>query len=321
MIQRLVLVLCTVLLVAAPAFAQDFPTKPVKLIVPWPQGGLTDVLSRLFAQEVSAVWKHPMIVENIPGANGSIGAGVAAKAAPDGYTLMMATADTHAINPSLMPNLSYDPLRDFVPIALMASQSLMLVVYPDFPAKNLAELLALARAKPGELRYASFGTGSTSHLAMELLEQRAKIDMIHVPYKGGGPALTDVMGGHVEMMFSGFPTAIPQVRAGKVRAIAVSSAKRSTIAPEIPTVAELGFPGFATEAWYGLSAPTGTPPAIIEKVRAAVNAALSKPEVRDLLLSRSVEIINVGPAEFAAFNNAEIQKWSNTLRTLDIKIQ
>jgi tripartite-type tricarboxylate transporter receptor subunit TctC len=208
-----------------------------------------------------------------------------------------------------------------VPIALMASQSLMLVVAPDFPAKTLDDLLAQARAKPGQLRYASFGTGSTSHLAMELLEQRAKVDMIHVPYKGGGPALTDVMGGHVEMMFSGFPTAIPQVRAGKVRAIAVSSPKRSSIAPEIPTVAELGFPGFATEAWYGLSAPAGTPPAIVEKVRSAVNAALAKPEVRDLLLSRSVEIINVGPVEFAAFNKAEVEKWANTLRTLNLKLE
>jgi tripartite-type tricarboxylate transporter receptor subunit TctC len=300
-------------LLGGTAWAQTYPARPVHLIVPFPPGGVTDLVGRIIAQRLSEGLGQTVVVENRGGGAGSIGAQLAAKAAPDGYTLFMGTA-THAINATLMPNAGYDLTKDFVPISLVASVPLLLAVHPSLPAKDVASLVALARAQPGKLNFASGSSGSASHLAGEMLKTAAKVDMTHVPYKGGGPALQDVIAGHVPMMFENMPSILPHVQAGRLRGLAVTGARRSSAAPELPTMIESGYPGFEAGSWYGLYAPAGTPPEIVTKLHAELARALEKPEMRNQLSAQGAEPIGNSPQEFAAFIRAEIDKWAAVIR-------
>jgi tripartite-type tricarboxylate transporter receptor subunit TctC len=310
--------LVAVAVLGGTAWAQPYPVKPVHLIVPFPPGGVTDLVGRIIAQRLSEGLGQQVIVENRGGGAGSIGAQLAANAAPDGYTLFMGTA-THAINATLMPNAGYDLAKDFVPISLVASVPLLLAVNPSVPAKDVPGLVALARAQPGKLNFASGSSGSASHLAGEMLKTAAKIDMTHVPYKGGGPALQDVIAGHVPMMFENMPSILPHVQAGRLRGLAVTGARRSPAMPELPTMIESGYPGFEAGSWYGLYAPAGTPPEIVAKLHAELTKALAKPEMRKQLSAQGAEPIGNSPQEFAAFIRAEIDKWAKVIRASGAK--
>lgn len=301
------------------SLAADFPTRPVRLVVPWPPGGLTDIVSRLVAAKLSEKWGHQVVVDNRGGANGIIGADLVAKAPPDGYTLVTANPETHGLNKLLYSKMPYDAATDFAPISLMVTQSLMLVAHPSFPAKTVAELVSVAKSKPGGVRYATWGRGSTSHLAMEAFRTAAGIDLLHIPYKGAGPAMTDVLGGQIEIMLSGVAPAMTQYRAGKVTALAVSGAKREVVAPNVPTIAESGFPGFDMITWYGVSAPAGTPPRTIKLISDAIRDALRSPEVTERLLAQAVGIVASTPEEFLKFNQREVAKWGQVAKAAGIK--
>jgi tripartite-type tricarboxylate transporter receptor subunit TctC len=290
----------------------------VKIIVPFPPGGVTDIVGRILAQRLSEGIGQPVIVENIGGAAGSIGAATAAKAKPDGYTLLMATA-THAINATLMPNAGFDVRKDVMPITLAASVPLLLAVNPSLPAKDVQELVALARKDPGKLNFASGSSGSASHLAGEMLKAAARIDMVHVPYKGGGPALQDLIAGHVSIMFENMPSILPYVQNGNLRGLAVTGPKRSQAIPTLPTMIESGFPGFEAGSWYGLFAPVGTPPEIVAKIHAVMVKALSNPEMRAQLSKQGAEPIGNSPSEFAAFIDAEVAKWARVIQSSGAK--
>ena len=304
-----------VLLLALPAssFAQaPYPTRAVRLVVPFPPGGGTDIISRTVAQRLSETWGQPVIVDNRGGANGIIGTDAAAKAKPDGYTLVVVIA-THAINPSLYKKLPYDTAADFVPVTLMAQYPFILTIHPALPAKNVREFIALAKARPGQLSYASSGNGSGPHLGYELFKTTATIDVVHVPYKGAGPANVDLISGQVQSMFNNFLAAMPQIKSGRLRVLAVTSARRSQVMPELPTLAESGLPGFDVTGWYALLAPAGTPQTIVAKVQADVAAALRVPAVHSRLSSEGAEPVGSTPEQFAKYLGAEVQKWRKVI--------
>ncbi|HEX4328070.1 MAG TPA: tripartite tricarboxylate transporter substrate binding protein, partial [Burkholderiales bacterium] len=253
----------------APAFAQgaaDFPAHPVRIVVPFPAGGATDIAARLLAERMAADWKQPVTVDNRPGAGGNIGSDIVAKSAPDGYNLIMGVTGSHAINISLYARMPYDPVKDFEAISQVAVVPNVVVVHPSVPAASLAAFVALAKKEPGKLNYASLGNGTAAHLTMEMFKIAAGIDLTHIPYKGSAPAVADLLAGQVQAMIDGLPSALPHVQAGKLRALAVTSAKRSPAAPDLPTIAESGYPGFSADAWSGLFAPKGTPKAIVDKI-------------------------------------------------------
>lgn len=303
---------------AWPAFAQSYPTKPVHLIVPFPAGGVTDLVGRIIAQRLSEGLGQPVVVENKGGGAGAIGAQAAARATPDGYTLFMGTA-THAINATLMPNAGFDLLRDFAPVSLVATVPLLLAVHPSVPAKDVKELVAFAKSQKGRVNFASGSSGSASHLAGEMLKTGANIDITHVPYKGGGPALQDLLGGHVTLMFENMPSIFPQVQRGKLRGLAVTGPKRSPAAPELPTMIESGFPGFEAGSWYGLYAPAGTPKEIVAKLHAELVKALKTPEMQHQLTAQGAEPIGNSPEEFSAFMRVEIAKWAKVIKDAGVK--
>jgi tripartite-type tricarboxylate transporter receptor subunit TctC len=302
-------------LVAGAVHAQAFPTRPVRLVVPYPPGGITDILARTIAQRVAAAWgDQQMIVDNRAGASGNIGVAYVAKSAPDGYTIVFGNASTHAINGTLFRNLQFDPIRDFEPITNVASVANVLLVSPDMPAKTLADIIAMARAQPGKLTFASNSVGSSNHLSGELLKSMAKIDMLHVPYKSATGAAIDLMGGRVSLMFDNMTTAVPQVKAGKLRAIAVTSERRVAALPDVPTMVESGLPGFVVTPWWGVFAPAGTPRPVIDKLHRDIVAVLKSQEVRDFFASQGTDVIANSPEEFARYVKGEAARWGEVVR-------
>jgi tripartite-type tricarboxylate transporter receptor subunit TctC len=300
------------------ASAQEYPTRPIRLVVPQPPGGPTDIVARLVAQKLSERLGQQVIVDNKPGAGANIGTEIVAKAPKDGYTLVVGTVQ-QIVNPFLFAALPFDPMKDLAPVSLMTKAYIVLVVNPDVPARNVQELLALAKAKPGGLSWASAGNGSTSHLALELLKVQAGIDATHVPYKGTQPALTDVLGGRVPVMFDGVITSLPHIRSGKLRPLAVASLTRSPLLPDVPTMTEAGVPGFEAVGLATVLAPAGTPQPIIDRLSREIAAILTTPDVRDQLVAMGLEVIASTPAQFAAYNEAESRKWGKIIR--DAKIQ
>lgn len=299
----------------AQAAAQDFPAKAVRLVVPAPPGGGTDVFARAIAAELARQFGQAFIADNRPGASGIIGSDIVAKAPGDGHTLLMAFT-SHVTNPTLQPGLPYDTLKDFAPISMVAVVPSVLVVHPSVPARSLNELLALARAKPGVLDYASAGTGTATHLSAVLLRSMADVDIVHVPYKGASPALTDLLGGQVALMFGNMVSTLPHIRSGRLRALAVTSAQRATVTPDLPTIAESGMPGYEATAWFALFAPAKTPVAVIERLNAEVVAALQLPALRNRLASQGAEASPSTPAELDRRVRAEITKWSRVIREI-----
>ena len=301
------------------AFAQAYPTHSIRLVVPFPAGGTTDILARAAAQKLSESLGQAVVVDNRPGAAGNIGADLVAKSAPDGYTLLMGTVGTHAINPGLYAKMPYDHVKDFVPVVLVAGVPNVLAVYPAFPVNSVAELIALAKSKPGTINFASSGSGTSIHMSGELFKSMAGVDMTHVPYKGSAPALTDLMGGQVQIMFDNLPSALPLIKAGKLRAIAVTSLKRAPALPDVPTISESGLPGFEASSWFGVLAPAGTPAPIVAKINADVNKWLQSPEAREQMLAQGANAAGGTPEQFAAHIRAETEKWAKVVKASGAK--
>jgi len=288
--------------------------------VPYPPGGFNDTLGRTLAAKFQEAWGQPAIVDNKPGANTVIGTDAVAKAAPDGYTLLV-VAFPFAVTPSLIRNLPYDTLRDFAPVALCAQSPNVLVVNPGLPVKSVAELVALAKSNPDGLSYASTGNGSSNHISMELFKTLAGVKLVHVPYKGSAPAVVDLLSGQVQVMFDNAPNVMPQVRAGKLRALAQSGAKRSAVAPDLPTVAEAGVPGYEVTVWFGLVAPAGTPREIVTKLNGEVLRILAMPDVRERFLALGVEPLGSTPGEFATHIRAQMDKWAKVVKDAGVKAE
>jgi tripartite-type tricarboxylate transporter receptor subunit TctC len=299
--------------------APDWPVKPVRLIVPFPPGGSTDILARTIAQKLQEALGRPFVVENMGGAGGSIGATEVARAAPDGYTLLMGHIGTLAINPSLYPQLPYDPRMSFAAVALVARVPNVLVVHPAVPAYNVRELVALAKAKPGSLRYASGGNGSAAHIAMEYFKLRTQTDIQHIPYRGTAPAVADVMGGQVEIIMTGVPAVLQQVKAGRLRALAVSGLKPVDSMPDLPTIAAAGIADFEAIQWYGIVAPARTPPAVIALLNAEINRALDAPALKARLDAEGAEAAPGTPGAFGALIAAEIARWKPVIEQSKMK--
>ena len=302
----------------AVAQAQAYPAKAVKIIVPFPPGGAIDALARLLSQKMSEAWAQPVVVENRPGAGGIIGTDAGAKSAPDGYTLTMGAVSTHAINAGLYKKLPYDPVRDFAAVAPVAIVPNLLVVNPSLGVSTVAELIALARSKPGQLSYASAGAGTTLHISCELFKSLAKVDILHVPYKGSGPAVSDVIGGQVPIMCDSITSSQPHIKSGKLKVLAITSAARSSTMPQVPTLAESGVPGYEMNPWFGLFAPAGTPAAVVGKLNAEVTRILALPDVRERLFAIGAEPMGATPEQFAAMVRADVDKWGKLVRAAGI---
>jgi tripartite-type tricarboxylate transporter receptor subunit TctC len=318
-IRRRALLAAGLALCAGGTLAQPYPSKPIRLIVPFTPGGSTDILGRAIGQKLAEALAQQVVIENRPGAGGAIGAEAAARAAPDGYTLLMGHIGTLAVNPSLYPKLGYDPIRSFAPVAWVARVTNVLVVNPAVPARSVQELIRLAHDQPGRLRYGSGGNGSAAHLATEYFKLRTQTDIVHVPYKGTGPAVTDLLGGQIEVMMTGAPAVISHVKAGKMRALAISSAQRIESLPDLPTIAEAGVPGFEAIQWYGVVAPAGTPEAVIARLNAEVNRALATPELKARLVAEGAEAAPTTPPAFGAFIAAEIERWRPVIQKAGLK--
>jgi tripartite-type tricarboxylate transporter receptor subunit TctC len=310
---RTVIAVLLAMTLCGAAGAQTYPTRAVRIIVPFPPGGGTDIISRTIAQKLNETWSQPVVVDNRGGANGIIGTDLGAKSKPDGYTLLVVIA-THAINPSLYKKLPYDTANDFAPITLMAQYPFILTVHPTLPAKSVKEFIAIAKARPGQLSYASSGNGSGPHLAFELFNNMAKISAVHVPYKGAGPANIDLISGQVQAFMNNLLAAMPHVKTGKLRVLGVTSANRSQATPEVPTVAESGLPGYEVIGWYALLAPAGTPQPILTNVHADVAAALRVPAVNNRLSSEGAKPVGSPPEAFSKFLAADIKKWAKVVK-------
>ena len=319
-ISKRALLLGAAALLALPAVqAQTWPTKPIHLVVPFTPGGSSDILARAVGQKLSEAWGQPVVIDNVPGAGGSVGSDRVAKAAPDGYTLLMGHIGTLAVNPSIYPKLPYDPVKNFTPVAWVASVPNVLVVHPSVPAKSVKELVALAKSKPGQLNYGSGGNGSAAHLATEYLKLQSQTFIVHVPYRGTAPAVTDLVGGQIQLMFTGGPALIPFVKSGQLRALAVSSSKRLDALPDVPTVAESGYKGFEADQWYGVVAPAGTPREIVQKLNAQINQALVSNELRTRLQSEGAIAMPTTPEAFGALIVREIARWKPVVQAGNIK--
>lgn len=301
---------------AAPltATAQAYPAKPITVIVPFAAGGTTDILARVIGQALTKDLGQSVIVDNRAGAGGNIGAQLAAKASADGYTLFMGTVGTHAINQSLYKKMPFDPIKDFAPLTRVAMVPNLLVANPGKPYKNVKELIAYAKANPGKVNFGSSGSGSSIHLSGELFNALAKVDMVHVPYKGSAPAVSDLIGGQIDIMFDNMPSAIQHVRAGKLRPLAVTTARRSPELPDVPTVAEAGVPGYEATSWFGMFAPAGTPAPIVAKLNGALVKVLADPEVKKKLAEQGAEPYSEKPEQFAEFIRKETAKWSKVVK-------
>jgi len=301
------------------ALAQEYPAKSIRLVVPFAPGGATDITGRTISVKMSAAIKQPIIVENRTGAGGVIGAAIVAKAPPDGYTVLIATPAEIAILPH-MQKMPYDPLRDFAPVSLATASPLILVVHPSLPVKSVKELIALIRARPGQLSYGSAGTGGVHHLAGELLKVTYKLDMVHVPYKGVGAVIPELLGGHIPMTFSSMPPSMPYVRSGKLRALGVAATKRSSAAPEVPTMTEAGAPGFVATNWFAYFVPAGTPPAVISRLSTEINRTLKLEDVRAKLITLGLETLGTTPEELGTFVREESQKFGKLIKAAGVKV-
>lgn len=300
--------------VNAVSIAQVYPGKPVRLIVPFAPGGGVDITTRVIAQKLSEIWGQQAIVDNRPGAGGIIGTEMAAKASPDGYTALMGSIGSVSINPSLYSKLPYDPMRDFVPVTQTGFVPNILVVHPSIPAKNVKELIALAKSKPGDLTFGSGGVGTSNHLSGELFKRMAGVDMRHIPYKVGAQATSDLIGGQLAVMFDNLPTSLPHVKAGKLRPVAVTSSARSSALPGVPTVADSGLRGYEVVGWVGVLLPTGTQREIVTKLNADIGKVLAMRDVKEKFLAQGAETAASTPEQFAAFIRAEISKWARVIK-------
>jgi tripartite-type tricarboxylate transporter receptor subunit TctC len=298
--------------------AEAYPSKPVRIVLGFPPGGATDLVARLMAPKYTEIFKQQFIVENRPGANGVIATDLAAKAPPDGYLVNMAHIGTLVISPAIS-KVPYDPFKDLAPVGQIVSLQNIFIVHPNLPVKSLKELIALAKAKPGKFNYATSGSGSPGHLAGELFKNMTKADIVHVPYKGGGPAMTDLIGGHVEIFIAVISTAVPQVKAGKARALAVTGAKRAAALPDVPTVAEAALKGYEATNWYGFVVPAGTPRDIITRLNEATVKVLNMPDVQKSLLDRGIDATPTTPEQFAAYIKSENDKWVKIIKAVGIK--
>ena len=301
------------------AAAQAYPGKPIRIVVPVATGGIADYYARFIGIKLTEAWGQPVLVENRAGGGGNIGADVVAKSAPDGHTLVMGFVATHAVNPFLFDRMPYDPQRDFVPVAMVIEAEGLLAVHPSLPVNTVGELLAYARANPGKLSYASGGVGTSSHLAGELFKSMTKTYMVHIPYRGNSPAITDLIGGQAQLAFATLPTVIPHVRAGKLRGIAVIGSARSAAAPQLPTVAESGVPGFSVNNWIGLFAPTGTPPEVVRRLNAEVMRIMQLPEVTRRMEVEGERHTPNTPEQFGLFVRDEVTKWGKVIKDAGIK--
>ena len=310
------------LLVASAAMAQSFPQRPVRIVVPYPPGSGTDIVARILGQKLSEGWGQQVIVDNRPGAGAIIGVDAVAKAAPDGYTIGIADTGPLAINPALYPKLPYHPVRDFAPVTVVATLPFILVVNPGVPAMNVAELVALAKSKPGQINYASVGNGSAVHLATELFKSRAGINLTHIPYKGSAPALQGVLSGEASVMFVNLLTAMPLVKAGRLRALAASPGTRIGALPDLPTIAEAGVPGYEFEAWFGIVAPAGTPKPVVDRLNQELRRVIALPEVRDLLVNKGgFEPVGSTVESFTSLIPSEMERWGKLVRETGAKVE
>jgi tripartite-type tricarboxylate transporter receptor subunit TctC len=304
----------------AVAAAQDYPSRPVKIVVPFGAGGPADVFSRVLAQHLSEALKQPFVVEDRPGAGSIIGSDAVAKSPADGYTLL-AMSNTHTVNESLVPNKPFQLMRDFVPVAAINYSDLVMVIHPSVPAKDLKEFIAYAKANPGKLNYASSGAGTPYHMAGELFKAMSGTDMVHVPHKASGEMRNSVIGGHVQMAFDAITTMAPNVKASQVRALGTSAAKRSTVLPDVPTIAEAGVPGYESTIWLGIMAPAGTPKAIVDKLNAEINRAITSPEVKEAWDKQGAVPLAMSPADFDKYLRTDIEKWAQVVKTAGLKAE
>ncbi len=305
--------------VAMPAFAQSYPQKPIRIVVPFPAGGTTDILARAIGQKLTDSFKQQVIIDNRPGAGANIGAEIAARSPPDGYTLF-GISTIHAINPSLYSKLAYDPIRDFAPITNVAATSQILTVHPSLPVTTVKQFIAYAKAKPGELNYSSAGNGSQPHLTGELFKTMTGVNLVHVPYKGAPPAMTDLLAGQVALTFATAPSAVPHVRSGKLRALGVSTAARIKALPDVPTIAEAGVAGFEAAGWNGLVAPAGTPAAIVERLNSTIVSIVQEPAMSKYLADQGADPWTMTPAQYADYIKSEVAKWAKVVKASGAKI-
>ena len=322
LLRGLIVALTTFNLLSGTLFAQQaYPNKPVRFIVPYPPGSGTDIVARMLGQKLTEAWGQQVTVDNRPGAGAIIGVDAVAKAAPDGYTIGIADNGPLAINPALYPKLPYNPVRDFAPVTLVANLPFILVVHPSLPVNNVAELVALAKSRPGQINYASVGNGSAVHLATELFKTRAGIDLVHVPYKGSAPALNGLLGGEASVMFVNLLSSMPLVKAGKLRALATGTAKRLLAAPDLPTIAEAGVPGYEYQAWFGVIAPAGTPRPVVERLNADLVRIIALPEIRERMIQQGgLEPIGGTAESFAALIPREIEHWGKVVRETGARV-
>ncbi len=322
-LKSLLVPLCSLTLAAAfpAAAAEPYPNKPIRLIVPYAAGGGTDVMARAFAQRLASALSVQIVVENRTGAGGNIAASAVAKAAPDGYTLFFGAAGPLAVNPALYDKLPFDPVKDFAPIGLVGSMALFLTVPASMPVKSVKDLVALAKAKPGQLNYASAGIGGTTHLAMEVLKTETGANLTHVPYKGTAAGVADMLGGNIQVIFDAWTSTSPHVESGKLKYLAVSTSARSTLAPQVPTMAESGFPGFNVFVWYGILAPAGTPSEVVDKLGRETLKVMAQPELKEAFARLGMEPMSGGPEQFAAFIRSETVKWAKIVRDAGAKAE
>ncbi len=315
-------VIVSVVLAAMPslATAQAYPAKPIRWISPWPAGGANDIFSRAIGQRIGESLGQQVLVDNRPGAAGTIGSDIAAKAPADGYTLVMGSSPTHAIAPALYPALPYDPLRDFSAVTLVGSVPNVLVLHPSVPAKTVKEFIAVAKARPGKLNFASTGNGTSQHLSAELFKFMAGLDMVHIPYKGTAPALTELVAGQVDLAFENMPALIPHIQAGRLRALAVTTTKRSAVMPELPTIAEAALPGYDASVWFGVFAPAGTPRPVVERLHGEILKALQTQDLKSRMVAMGTDVSGMGPDDFSAYVRKEIPKWANLVKAAGVKV-
>jgi tripartite-type tricarboxylate transporter receptor subunit TctC len=302
------------------AQAQSYPNKPIRLVCPFPPGGAVDIASRAVAQALTRQLGQPVTVDNRPGAGGNIGAEIAAKSPADGYTLLMATSNILAINPVLYSKIPFDSFKDFAPVSIVVVVSNVLVLHPSVPANSVQELIALAKEQPGKLTYASSGNGTSMHLAGELFKSMAGVDMVHIPYKGAAASTVDLLAGRVNMVFDSLPAALPNIKAGKLRALAVTGAKRSQFLPELPTIAEAALPGYETGIWFGIVAPAGTPPEVISRLNAELVKAAASTEFRERLTGHGFEVVSSTPEQMADSVRSEMAKWGKVVKALGMRV-
>jgi len=308
------------LAIAGPAAAQSYPVKSIRWISPWPAGGANDIFSRAIGQKIAESLGQQVLVDNRPGAAGTIGSDIAAKAPADGYTLVMGSSPTHAIAPALYPALPYDPVRDFAAVTLVGSVPNVLVLHPSVPAKTVKEFIAVAKARPGKLNFASTGNGTSQHLSAELFKFMAGLDMVHIPYKGTAPALTELVAGQVDLAFENMPALIPHIQAGRLRALAVTTTKRSAVMPELPTIAEAALPGYDASVWFGVFAPVGTPRPVIDRLHGEILKALHTQDLKSRMIAMGTDVSGMGPDDFSAYVRKEIPKWANLVKAAGVKV-